>query len=119
MNVQFIESNGQRQYAVVPIDVYNDLLEKSELLEDMVAYEKARQDNDELIPCEVVYRLLDGENKIKVWREYRGLWPKRNWRKNPAWRKRPLPKWKAASGLAIPVPVIKVLETVHRPIFAN
>lgn len=28
---------------------------------------------DELIPSEVVYAILDGENAIKVWREYRGL----------------------------------------------
>ena len=73
MSVQFIENNGQRQYAVVPIDVYNDLLEKVEMLENRAAYEKAKQDDDELIPGEVVYRLLDGENKIKVWREYRQM----------------------------------------------
>jgi len=73
MNVQFIESQGHRQYAIVPIDLYNELLEKSELLEDISAYEKAKQDDDELIPSEVVNRLIDGENKIKVWREYRGM----------------------------------------------
>jgi DNA-binding XRE family transcriptional regulator len=73
MNVQFIENNGQRQYAVVPIEVYNDLLEKAEMLEDRAVYEKAKLDDDELIPGEVVYRLLDGENKIKVWREYRQM----------------------------------------------
>jgi DNA-binding XRE family transcriptional regulator len=28
---------------------------------------------DELIPSEVVYAILDGENPIKVWREFRGL----------------------------------------------
>ena len=28
---------------------------------------------DELIPSEVVYAILDGENAIKVWREYRGM----------------------------------------------
>ena len=32
MSVQFIENNGQRQYAVVPIDVYNDLLENLKCL---------------------------------------------------------------------------------------
>jgi hypothetical protein len=35
MSVQFIENNGQRQYAVVPIAVYNDLLEKAEMLEEI------------------------------------------------------------------------------------
>lgn len=28
---------------------------------------------DELIPSEIVDRLLDGENKVKVWRTHRGL----------------------------------------------
>jgi DNA-binding XRE family transcriptional regulator len=73
MNVQFIESQGHRQYAIVPIDLYNDLVDKAELLEDIAVYEKAKQDGDELIPSEVVNRLIDGENKIKVWREYRGM----------------------------------------------
>lgn len=72
MTVQFIESNGQRQYAVVPIDIYNDLLEKAELLEDVAAYERSKLD-DELVPSEVAYLLIDGENKIKVWREYRQM----------------------------------------------
>jgi len=73
MNVQFIEHQGRRQFAIVPIDIFNDLLEKAELLEDIAAYEKAKQDDDELVPSEVVNRLIDGENKIKVWREYRNL----------------------------------------------
>uniref|UniRef100_UPI000B364907 helix-turn-helix transcriptional regulator n=1 Tax=Crenothrix polyspora TaxID=360316 RepID=UPI000B364907 len=73
MSVQFIENNGQPQYAVVPIDIYNDLLEKAELLEDGEAYEKAKLNDDELVPSDVVYRLVDGENKIKVWREYRQM----------------------------------------------
>ncbi len=73
MTVQFIESNGQRQYAVVPIDICNDLLEKAELLEDVAVYERSKLDDDELVPSEVAYRLIDGENKIKVWREYRQM----------------------------------------------
>ncbi len=47
------------------------MLEKSEWLEDVDAYEKTKQDDDELAPSDVVKRLLSGENKIKVWREYR------------------------------------------------
>lgn len=73
MSIQFIEQNGQRQYAVVPIDIYTNLLEKAEMQEDIAAFLQAKADDDELIPSEVVDRILDGENKIKVWREYRGL----------------------------------------------
>jgi uncharacterized phage-associated protein len=28
---------------------------------------------EELIPAEIVDRLIDGENKLRVWREYRGM----------------------------------------------
>jgi DNA-binding XRE family transcriptional regulator len=73
MNVQFIEQNGLRQYAIVPADTYALLLEKAEMLDDIKAYDEALASDDELIPSEVVNRLIDGENKIKVWREYRGM----------------------------------------------
>jgi DNA-binding XRE family transcriptional regulator len=48
-----------------------------EELQDILDYDKAilaiERDEDELIPSEVVYAILDGENPIKVWREFRGL----------------------------------------------
>ena len=28
---------------------------------------------EELIPADVVNRIIDGENKIRVWREFRGM----------------------------------------------
>jgi DNA-binding XRE family transcriptional regulator len=53
------------------------LLEKAEMLEDIGDYDLAkaalREGEDELIPAEIVYALLDGANPIRVWREYRGL----------------------------------------------
>ncbi len=73
MSVQFIEANGHRQYAVVPMDIYIDLPENAEFLEDVAAYEKAKLDDDELVPSDVVYRLVEGETKIKAWREYRQM----------------------------------------------
>lgn len=72
MSVQFIEQNGHKQYAVVPVDLYETLLEKAEMLDDIKAYDEAIKRDEECIPADVVYRLLD-ENKIRVWREYRGL----------------------------------------------
>ena len=63
--------------------VYNSHMEIKKLLQireekqDIRDYDiaKAELENgeDELIPSEVVEALLDGENPIKVWREYRGL----------------------------------------------
>ncbi|MEI6270437.1 MAG: hypothetical protein WCP01_16295 [Methylococcaceae bacterium] len=73
MNVQFIEQNGTRQYAIVPVDTYALLLEKAEMLDDIKAYDEAMAGDDELVPGAVVIRLIAGENKIKVWREHRGI----------------------------------------------
>lgn len=35
--------------------------------------EKLASGEEEMIPAEFVNRMLDGENKVKVWREFRGL----------------------------------------------
>ena len=48
-----------------------------EELEDIRDYDAAKAElergEDELIPAEVVYAIIDGENPVKVWREFRGL----------------------------------------------
>ena len=48
----------------------------TEMLQDIRDYDEAIQaiaDGEELIPAHVIYAIIDGENPIKVWREYRGL----------------------------------------------
>lgn len=76
-NIQLIERDGKPEWAVLPYDEYLQLLEQAEMLEDIRDYDAAKaaleNGDDELIPAEVVYAILDGENPIKVWREYRGL----------------------------------------------
>ncbi|MEW6242598.1 MAG: helix-turn-helix domain-containing protein [Chloroflexota bacterium] len=48
-----------------------------EELEDIRDYDAAKAElergEDELIPAEVVFAILEGENPVKVWREFRGL----------------------------------------------
>ena len=77
MNVQFIEQNGHPEYAVLPVSEYWELLKKAEMLEDEAAYDNAKaelaSEKDELVPERVVDALLDGDNPIKVWRNFRGL----------------------------------------------
>ncbi len=73
MNVQFIENNGQPEYAVIPVKHYHILLEKAEMLDDVKAFDIAIKQDEESIPAGVVSQLLEGENKIKVWRNYRAL----------------------------------------------
>ncbi|HOU15446.1 MAG TPA: helix-turn-helix transcriptional regulator [Anaerolineae bacterium] len=51
-------------------------MEDAEMLQDVQDYDAAKQaiaDGEELIPGEIVNALLDGENPIHVWREYRGM----------------------------------------------
>jgi DNA-binding XRE family transcriptional regulator len=76
-NIQLIERDGKPEWAVLPYEEYLKLLEQAEMLEDIRDYDAAKAElergEDELIPSEVVYAILDGENPIKVWREYRGL----------------------------------------------
>lgn len=76
MNVQIIEKDGNPEWAVVPYKTYEQLVEDAEMLQDVRDYDAAMQaiaEGEELIPSEVVDALVDGENAIRVWREYRGM----------------------------------------------
>ncbi len=63
--------------AVLPKADYDKLLEAFEDREDIEAGRKFRAKlsagDEELIPSEYVNRMIDGENKIKVWRDFRGM----------------------------------------------
>ncbi len=73
MNVQFIENKGQAEYAVIPVEDYHVLLSKAENHDDIIAFDQAISSDEETIPGAVVSRLINGDNKIKVWREYRAM----------------------------------------------
>lgn len=75
--IQIIERDGKPEWAVLPYEEYLELIEQAELLEDIRDFDRISAEiengKEELIPAEVVYAILDGENPIKVWREYRGM----------------------------------------------
>ena len=76
MNVQVIEKDGRPEWAVIQYADYQRLVEAAEMLQDVRDYDEAKkaiENGEELVPSEVVYAILDGENPIKVWREHRGL----------------------------------------------
>lgn len=77
MNVQIIKTPQGEEMAVLPKADYDKLLEAFEDREDIAAArtfrEKLAAGEEELIPAEFVNRMIDGENKIKVWRDYRGM----------------------------------------------
>jgi DNA-binding XRE family transcriptional regulator len=76
-SVQVIERDGKPEWAVLPYDVYLQLAEEAEMLQDTRDYDSIKaaieRGEEELIPSEITYAILDGENPIKVWRVYRGL----------------------------------------------
>jgi len=53
------------------------LVDEAEMLQDIQDYDSVKtaieQGEEELVPSRIAYAMLDGENPIKVWREYRGL----------------------------------------------
>lgn len=77
MNVQVIERDGKPEYAVVPYEEWRRLLERAEEAEDVRDADRAMHElengDDELIPGEIVHRLIEGEPPLRVWREHRGL----------------------------------------------
>ena len=73
MDLEIIERDS-RKFVLVPIEQYNQVLEDLETLEDIRDFEIVKNLDEEAFPSEVVDRLvLNNENPIKVFREYRGL----------------------------------------------
>jgi DNA-binding XRE family transcriptional regulator len=72
--IQFIERDGKREYAIVPIDIFERLMEAAEDIDDVVLYDAAKATDDGArIPAEVAHPILDGVHPIKAWRKYRKL----------------------------------------------
>jgi ribosome-binding protein aMBF1 (putative translation factor) len=67
---------GER-LAVIPEADFRALAEAAEDLADIRAYDRAKkrlaQGKDELVPIEMYDRIAAGENRVRVWREHRGL----------------------------------------------
>jgi hypothetical protein len=72
--IQFIERDGKREYAIVPIEIFERMAEASEDLDDIALYDAAKAKDDGIrIPAEVAHPILDGVHPIKAWRKYRNL----------------------------------------------
>jgi DNA-binding XRE family transcriptional regulator len=69
-------ANGERM-VVLPETEFVQLLDAVENAEDVAAFDDVRRKlaagEEELIPAEYVYRMLDGENRVAIWRQFRGL----------------------------------------------
>ncbi len=73
MNLETVERNNQK-FVLVPIERYNQLLADLEMLKDVRDFRSTKAVDEETFPAEVINRLiLNEENPIKVYREYREL----------------------------------------------
>ncbi len=76
MNVQLILRDGEPEWAVMPYEHYQRLIEEIEMLEDIRDYDVAKQalvEGEELVPSELTYAILDGKHPVRAWREHRKL----------------------------------------------
>ncbi|MEA3543633.1 MAG: helix-turn-helix transcriptional regulator [Thermodesulfobacteriota bacterium] len=77
MNTQVIaDKSGQPEFAVLPWNEYQQMMDQVEELHDIITVEKIIADiksGDELYPQGLVARLVAGVNPLRVWREYRSI----------------------------------------------
>ncbi|MGH6922341.1 MAG: helix-turn-helix domain-containing protein [Propylenella sp.] len=77
MGVQFITAPGGARLVVIPEAEYRALAEAAEDSADRAAVRRFRKalaaGEEELVPSDVVNRILDGDNPIRVWRRHRGM----------------------------------------------
>jgi DNA-binding XRE family transcriptional regulator len=75
MTVQIINKDGRPEWAVLPYDEYIRLKEEAEMLQDVADYDAAMEalQEEDLIPGDVMFAILDGKNPIRIWRNFRGL----------------------------------------------
>ena len=71
--VQKIVTPGGETMVVVPEADYEALLDAADIADANRVLAEIAAGRQEWVPSEIVDRLLDGENRVRVWREYRGL----------------------------------------------
>ncbi len=77
MTTQIITTPAGDRLVVIPEAEYRALVETAEDAADIAAIHEFRRKlaagEEELVPADVVDRLINGESPIRVWREHRGL----------------------------------------------
>jgi len=72
-----IKTPSGDQMVIIPLPEYERLVAAAEDATNVRAYDKAKAKlaagEEELLPAEMVDRLLTGESKVRVWREHRRM----------------------------------------------
>ncbi|MBL1211500.1 hypothetical protein, partial [Geminocystis sp. GBBB08] len=62
MTTEIIKKNGQ-DYAVIPYDFYQQLIEDAEMLANIKTFDQAKDKSEESFPSDIVNRIfVEGEN---------------------------------------------------------
>ena len=77
MGIQTLTTSNGDRLVVMPEEEYERLLDVADEAAAIAAVQRFEKrlaaGEEELLPSEFVDRILEGENKILAWREYRGL----------------------------------------------
>lgn len=71
--LQKIVTPGGETLVVVPLADYEALLDAADIAAADRIKANVAAGLDEVVPASLVYRIMDGESSIRVWREHRGL----------------------------------------------
>lgn len=72
--IQFIERDGRREYAVVPIEVWERVKHLVDDAGDVALFDDAKANDDGFrVPAAVLDAELAGDHPVKAWRTYRRL----------------------------------------------
>jgi hypothetical protein len=77
VNAQIIEKDGRPEWAVIPYADYTHLLEVAEDLADIRPGDEALaaiEAGEETLPLVLVWRVCDGESRMRVWRGHPELY---------------------------------------------
>ena len=76
MRIEKLTRKG-KEFAVIPVEDLQKLMDDAEMLADVRAYDAAKgriaRGDDELIPLTITERRLAGESPVRIWRDHRAL----------------------------------------------
>lgn len=71
--MQIITTPNGESLVVLPLADYERLVDQADIAKANKIVRDIASGDEEVVPAEIVRRLIAGENKVKVWRGHRGL----------------------------------------------
>lgn len=71
--MQTITTPNGETLVVLPLAEYEALVDQADIARADKIVKDIAEGRDELVPADVVKRILEGESKVRVWRTHRGM----------------------------------------------